>query len=216
MKRRLLSLTLLGLLSCLSSAARAADDVTVTSAPSSVEYVYYEGAKPEKIGIGMKGLTEPSWKFNCRVNWVHYDSEGSYKFVIKSATCDISLPIVITLPKDPSDSLKSHEQGHLHINEYFYKQYSDDAIKKAAASIIGKEYVIPASSYDEAKKLIVPMTVKEVAELYRSRTSTPAQKANVLYDSITDHGRKTQIDSDNAAIKAIKTVEQTEMQASAN
>ncbi|MBS1954615.1 MAG: hypothetical protein JST89_10525 [Cyanobacteria bacterium SZAS-4] len=199
-----------------ASKCNAADDVTVTVAPSTVEYQYYEGSKPDKVPIGMKALTEPSWKFSCHFNWVHYDSPGSYRFVIKSAACDLSLPVLITLPKDAGDKLKAHEQGHLHINEHFYKQYAEAAIKKAAGSLIGKEYTIEAPDYDEAKKKLVPMTVKDVQTLYRAQTYTPSEKANVLYDSLTDHGRKTEFDSETAATQAVKEVEHSDMQPTAS
>jgi hypothetical protein len=195
---------------------QAAENITVTVAPSAVTYQYYEGSKPEKIPIGMKALTEPSWKFSCHFNWVHYDSPGSFRFVIKSAACDISLPILITLPKDANDRLRDHELGHLHINEFFYKQYAENAIKKAAGSVIDKEYTIAATDYEEAKKKLVPITVKDVQALYRNQTFTPSEKANQLYDSLTDHGRKTEIDSETAAMQAIKQVEQTDMQSTAS
>lgn len=204
------------LTAALASKCSAADDVSVTVAPSTVEYQYYEGSKPEKVPIGMKALTEPSWKFSCHFNWVHYDSPGSYRFVIKSAACDLSLPILITLPKDAGDKLKAHEQGHLHINEHFYKQYAEAAIKKAAGSLIGKEYTIEAPNYDEAKKILVPKTVKDVQQLYRAQTYTPSERANVLYDSLTDHGRKTEVESEAAAMQAVKEVEQTNMQPTAS
>lgn len=204
------------LTAALASKCSAADDVSVTVAPSTVEYQYYEGTKPEKVPIGMKALTEPSWKFSCHFNWVHYDSPGSYRFVIKSAACDLSLPILITLPKDAGDKLKAHEQGHLHINEHFYKQYAEAAIKKAAGSLIGKEYTIEAPNYDEAKKKLVPMTVKDVQELYRAQTYTPSERANLLYDSLTDHGRKTEVESEAAAMQAVKEVEQPNMQPTAS
>lgn len=201
---------------CLISPSAEAGDISVNMAPSAVEYQYYEGAKPEKIPIGMKALTEPSWKFSCHFNWLHYDSPNSYRFVIKSATCDLSLPILITLPKDADDKLKEHEQGHLRINEFFYKQYAENAIKRAADSMIGKEYTIEASDYEDAKKKLVPLTVKDVQALYREQTFTPAEKANQLYDSFTDHGRKTEINSDTAAMQAIKQVEQSDMQSTAS
>lgn len=194
----------------------AADDVTVTVAPSTVEYQYYEGTKPEKVPIGMKALTEPSWKFSCHFNWVHYDSPGSYRFVIKSAGCDISLPILITLPKDASVSLKAHEQGHILINEHFYKQYAEAAIRRSAGSLIGKEYTIEAPSYDEAKKKLVPLTVKDVQQLYRAQTYSPSERANVIYDSLTDHGRKNEVTSETAAMQAVKEVEQSSAQPTAS
>ena len=217
MKRNLvLSMTIASLIcATFTTTAKAADDVTVTVAPSTVEYQYYEGAKPDKVPMGMKALTEPSWKFTCHFNWVHYDSPGSYRFVIKSAACDLSMPILITLPKDANEKLKAHEQGHLHINEYFYKQYAENAIKKAAASMIGKEYTIEGSDYDDAKKKLVPMTVKDVQVLYRARTFTQAEKANVIYDALTDHGRKSEVDSETAAMQAVKEVERSDMQSTA-
>ncbi len=218
MRRNLfLSIAVASLLSATHAIkCNAADNVTVTAAPSTVEYEYYEGSKPEKVPIGMKALTEPSWKFSCHFNWVHYDSPGSYRFVIKSAACDLSLPILITLPKDAGDKLKAHEQGHLHINEYFYKQYAEAAIRKAAGALIGKEYTIEAPDYDDAKKKLVPMTVKDVQQLYRAQTYTPSEKANVIYDSLTDHGRKNEVDSETAATQAVKQVEQSDMQPTAS
>lgn len=211
MKRNLfLSITVASLLSqAFATKCSAADEVTVTVAPSTVEYQYYEGSKPDKVPIGMKALTEPSWKFSCNFNWNHYDSLGSYRFVIKTASCSLFLPILITLPKDASDSLKAHEEGHLHINQYFYKQYAEAAIKNAAGALIGKQYTIEAPTYEEAKKMLVPATVKEVQQMYRAQTYTPAEKANVIYDSLTDHGRKTEVSPETAAAQAIKEVEQT-------
>ena len=218
MKRNLfLSITIASLLSTtFLTRSDAAENITVTVAPSTVDYQYYEGAKPDKVPIGMKALTEPSWKFTCHFNWVHYDSPGSYRFLIKSAACDLSLPILITLPKDANEKLKGHEQGHLHINEHFYKQYAESAIRKAAGSMIGKEYTIEASDYDEAKKKLVPMTVKDVQVQYRGQTFTPAEKANVIYDTLTDHGRKSDVDSETAAMQAVKEVEQSDMQSTAD
>ncbi|CAN5344591.1 hypothetical protein BH10CYA1_BH10CYA1_16590 [soil metagenome] len=207
-----LSISLASLLSAtLVNKCSAADNVTVTVAPSTVEYQYYTGTKPERVPIGMKALTEPSWQFSCHFNWVHYDTPGSYRFVIKSAACSLSMPTLVTLPKDADERLKAHEQGHLHINEHFYKQYAESAIKNAAGALIGREYRIEASDYDDAKKKLVPMTVKDVQQLYRPQTFTPSEKANVLYDTLTDHGRKSDVDSETAAMQAVKQVEQTDM-----
>ncbi|MBI2812646.1 MAG: hypothetical protein HYX67_17715 [Candidatus Melainabacteria bacterium] len=126
------------------------------------------------------------------------------------------MPILITLPKDADERLKAHEQGHLHINEHFYKQYAETAIKKAAGALIGREYTIEAADYDDAKKKLVPMTVKDVQQLYRTQTFTPSEKANAIYDSLTDHGRKTEVDSESAAMQAVKQVEQSDMQPTAS
>lgn len=209
----LLSTTLASVLSatCVSN-CNAADAVTVTVSPVTVEYQYYKGAKPEIVPEGMKALTEPNWKLSCHLNWERYDSPGSYRFVIKSATCVLFMPILITLPKDADEKLQAHEQGHVHINEHFYKAYAEAAIKKAAGAAIGREYTIEASNYDEAVKKLVPIAVKDVQQLYRTQTSIPAEKANALYDSLTDHGRKTEVDSETAALQAVKQVEKSESQ----
>ncbi len=209
--------TLLSLCGSLPAESETGNGITVTAAPSTVEYQYYDvGEKPAKIPIGMKALTEPLWKFACHFNWVHYDQPSVYRFQIKSATCDIALPVLITLPKDAPEHLKSHEQGHLKINEYFYTNYSEGAIKRAASLLIGKELEIKADSYDEAKKQIVQQTVQEVAKVYRIQTSSLAERANVFYDELTDHGRKNEVDSSLASTQAIKQAEQSQRQFAAS
>jgi hypothetical protein len=200
-----------GLLLSANQIAKA-DDVTVDIAPSTVEYQYYDpDAKPTKIASNMKGLTEPSWKFACRLNWEHFDRPPKFSFKIKTAACNVALPILITLPKYAAENLRAHEVGNLHINEYLYKEYAEAAIKKAAAAVIGTELVINADSYDEAKNQVIQRTTQEIAKNYRSLTSTPAQKANVLYDVLTEHGRKNDVDQEAAAAQAIKQTQESEL-----
>jgi hypothetical protein len=188
-----------------------ADDVTIDIAPSTVEYQYYEpDAKPTKIASNMKGLTEPSWKFSCRLNWEHFDQPPKFKFTIRTAACNVSMPILITLPKDAAEPLRAHEMGHLHINQYFYQKYAEAAIKKAAGAVIGTQLEINADSYDDAKNQVVQRTTQEISKNYRSVTSAPAQKANVLYDVITEHGRKNDVNQEAAAAQAIKQTEESE------
>jgi hypothetical protein len=210
--------TLLSVCGNLPAESDAANGITVTVAPSSLEYQYYDPAeRPTKIPVGMKALTEPNWKFSSHFNWVHYDDQPSiYRFQIKSAACDLALPVIITLPKDAPEHLKAHEQGHLKINEYFYTNYAEGAIKKAAGLLVGKELEIKADSYEEAKKQVVQQTVIEVGKVYRMQTSSLAEKANVYYDELTDHGRKTEVDSITASTQAIKQAEQSQTQSAAS
>ena len=95
-----------------------------------------------------------------------------------------------------------HEQGHRQISEYYY-QTADKLAGRIAATYLGRRVEISGADLGaESSKVLQQMASEITAEYNKELNPGPTQ---LLYDSITDHGRNDVVVND-AVAHAIKNV----------
>jgi hypothetical protein len=114
----------------------------------------------------------------------------------------LQLNISIWVPSAASQAVIEHEEGHRQISEYYY-QTADKLAERIAASYMGRQIdVSGADLADESSKMLKQMAGDIAGEYNRELNPGPTQ---LLYDSITDHGRNEVVVKD-AVAHAIKNV----------
>ena len=118
----------------------------------------------------------------------------------------LQLKITVWVPPDVDQHVTDHEDGHRRISEYYYEA-ADKIAKQAAAPYLGKQIEISGADLNAESNKALLQAGHEIADEY-SKEVNP-EPTQLLYDSITDHGRSGVIAADavshalkNAAIEA--------------
>ncbi len=112
----------------------------------------------------------------------------------------LELKITIWAPLNSTTQVMDHEEGHRQISDYYY-QSADKLAEGIAATYVGRHVVVSGSNLAAASQEALRKIAGEIDEQYnRALNPRPAQ---VLYDSITDHGRNKVLARD-AAAQALK------------
>src|SRR6266852_919316 len=124
----------------------------------------------------------------------------------------VGLTINIWVPSDVSQQVIEHEDGHRQISEHYY-QTADKLAERIAAKYLGRRVDISGTDLSaESSKMLQEMARDITAEYNRELNPGPTQ---LLYDTITDHGRNEVVVAD-AVAHAIKNVTIESPQAVAN
>jgi hypothetical protein len=121
---------------------------------------------------------------------------------ITQVNVTLQLDINIWVPAGAPQRVIEHENGHRQISEYYY-QTADKLAQKIAASYLGKRVEISGTDLGAEFNNALQQTAREIGDEYNKELNpAPTQ---LLYDSITDHGRNDVIVQD-AVAHAIKNV----------
>jgi hypothetical protein len=105
---------------------------------------------------------------------------------IGQITVTLQLNITIWVPAGVSQHVMEHEEGHRQISEYYYGS-ADKLASQIASSYLGKEIAISGADLNaEFHKALQDVGAQITAEYDKQLDPNPTQ---LLYDSITDHGR---------------------------
>ena len=108
----------------------------------------------------------------------------------------LQLNINIWVPIGVTQHVIEHEEGHRQISESYY-QTADKVAERIAATYIGKQVEITGVDLSaESTKMLQQMAADITDEYKRELNPGPAQ---LLYDSITDHGRNEVVVKDAVA-----------------
>jgi hypothetical protein len=108
----------------------------------------------------------------------------------------LQLNINIWVPTGVTQHVIEHEEGHRQISESYY-QTADKVAERIAATYIGKQVEITGADLSaESTKMLQQMAADITDEYKRELNPGPAQ---LLYDSITDHGRNEVVVKDAVA-----------------
>jgi hypothetical protein len=183
---------------------------TVVRAHSTCSYKYYpaDSTPPPEVLPGMKGNTRYNFPFGANYNFSEdhskLDKGCAVTLTVNSLEIHLGLTLDITLPKDCNEHLRSHEEGHRHLYEYFYDKYSEAAARKAGDEVFGKPVRAEGKNCKEAKDAAIALLNDKLGAVYRKFASDPAKNANDDYDKMTNHGRFEKVDSMTAADQVIK------------
>ena len=108
----------------------------------------------------------------------------------------LQLNINIWVPVGATQHVIEHEEGHRQISESYY-QNADKVAERIAVTYIGKQVEIAGADMGaESTKILQQMAADITDEYKRELNPGPTQ---LLYDSITDHGRNQVVVKDAVA-----------------
>jgi hypothetical protein len=108
----------------------------------------------------------------------------------------LQLTINIWVPTGATQHVVEHEEGHRQISEYYY-QTADKLAERIAATYLGKQVEITGTDLSaESTKTLQQMAAEITDDYKRELNPGPTQ---LLYDSITEHGRNEVVVKDAVA-----------------
>ena len=116
--------------------------------------------------------------------------------VITQVTVTLQLTITIWVPLDVTQHVTDHEEGHRQISESYY-QTADKVAERIAASYIGKEVHTAGPDLDAESNKVLQQMADEITTEYNKELNP--QPTQLLYDTITDHGRNGVVAKDAVA-----------------
>ena len=115
----------------------------------------------------------------------------------------LQLNINIWVPTGVTQHVIEHEEGHRQISETYY-QTADKLAERIATTYLGKQVEITGTDLGvESTKMLQQMAAEITDEYKKELNPGPTQ---LLYDSITDHGRNEVIVKDAVAHALKNTV----------
>ena len=182
--------------------------VSIEVADPAVQYKYFnnsQSGKPEDFQEGT--LADTDSDFICEPEFdvlpVRGTNGGPFAFRIEAVKLSVGLPTTIRLPLGASQKIKEHEDGHRHINEYFYTFARKAAERAIQVTLTNRFLKSEATNVDSAEADFVQKAKMMVESAYWQYTRWPSRPANEYYDELTDHARN-EADSGEAAQKAIE------------
>lgn len=108
----------------------------------------------------------------------------------------LQLKIDIWLPAGASPHLAEHEEGHRQISEYYY-QTADKVAEHIAGRYLDRRVDVTGTDLDAASRVMLQQLAAEITSEYGKELNPgPTQ---LLFDSITDHGRNGVVATDGVA-----------------
>lgn len=155
------------------------------------------------LSAGESAECDSNFQSHARVRGEPQSTDATHATVtITQVKMTLQLKINIWLPTGASQHLIEHEEGHRQISEYYY-QTADKLAERIAATFLGKRVEITGTDLAaESNRMLQQMASDITAEYNKELNPDPAQ---LLYDSITDHGRNDVLTRD-AVAHAIKNV----------
>lgn len=123
----------------------------------------------------------------------------------------VGMKITILLPDDAPDKLKAHEEGHRQMGEKIYAERADKAAKEAARLMDGRRFTAEADTardLDKAMDQVMSDAQQALYHAYMAQTSDVSARAGNIYDEITRHGTRMDIDEKTAAQQAFERLAQ--------
>jgi hypothetical protein len=98
----------------------------------------------------------------------------------------LGLRIAVWVPREATEQVIEHEQGHRQISEHYY-QAADKVAGQIAASYVGREFFVSGANLDAEINRRLEDAGREITQEYnRGLNPEPAQQR---YDEVTDHSR---------------------------
>jgi hypothetical protein len=162
---------------------------------------------------GETAACDSDFQASANVRGMSRQTDGTHATLrIRQVKVTLGLSINIWVPTEASQQVIEHEDGHRQISEYYYLT-ADKLAERIAARYLGRRVDISGGDLSvESSKVLGQMAAEITAEYNRELNPGPTQ---LLYDSITDHGRNEVVVKD-AVEHAIKNVAVESPQAAIN
>jgi len=155
------------------------------------------------LAPGETAVCDSNFFSNASVSGESRQTDATHATVtITQVKVTLQLNINIWVPTAATQHLIEHEEGHRQISEYYY-QTADKLAAQIAATYIGRQLDITGTDLGaESSKMLQQVASDITGEYNKELNPLPTQ---LLYDTITDHGRNDTVVKD-AVAHAIKNV----------
>jgi len=199
-------------------------NVKVTRKPVEVEHKTFDRNDPPKeLGLEKEGAVTVS-EFDLQIGLgiapgekiPQRNGKCQQSMVIQSVNLTLGLKITVWLPDNATDKLKAHEEGHLLMAEKVYAERADKAARAAGALIDGRRMTAEADNCDDVDKAMeqtIGEANKKVYHAYLTKTADVSARAGEIYDDVTKHGTRMDIDEKTASAQAFDREADEERQA---
>jgi hypothetical protein len=99
---------------------------------------------------------------------------------------DLQLNLIIWAPPDAGPRIIDHENGHREIAEYYY-QNADKIMERVADGFMGRQIEISGNDLFAEYTRALQTVAREMNSQYHQQIDP--EPAQLLFDTITDHGR---------------------------
>jgi hypothetical protein len=180
---------------------------TINKQPVAVANRTFDPAAPPAemppLAPGESAECDSDFLSNASVRGETRQADGTHATVtITKITVTLQLHVNIWVPTGVSPHVIEHEEGHRQISEYYYET-ADKLAERIAATYMGKQVEISGTGLSaESSKMLQQMATEITDEYSKKLNPGPAQ---LLYDSITDHGRN-EVSVKDAVAHALKNI----------
>ena len=155
------------------------------------------------LATGEEAECDSNFLSNASVGGETEQTDATHAFVtITQIKITLQLNITIWAPAGVSAHVMEHEDGHRQISEHYY-QTADKVAELIAAKYRGEKVEIRGADLGAESNKFLQQTATEITNAYKKQLNPEATQ--LLYDSITDHGRNEVVVKD-AVASAIKNV----------
>lgn len=172
--------------------------IAVRKAAPSVHHQTFDPNKPPanmpKLAPPEAAVTVCSFGFSAEPSYDvvrrQREADGTFTAVISvnDVAVYVRLNIIIWTPKDASEKLKAHEEGHRKLDEMMYQKLAEDAARAAGAEMDGHQFTGHGKSEGRAVSDAVTSMFQQAGHDYLAQSSAINDQVNQAYDAITEHG----------------------------
>ena len=155
------------------------------------------------LGTGEEAECDSNFLSAANVAGQTQKTDATHGFVtIKQINVTLQLNVTIWAPASSTPHVIEHEEGHRQIAEHYY-QSADQLAGRIADEYMSQVVEISGTDLEAESNKALQQIATEIADEYNKELNPgPTQ---LLYDSITDHGRNEVVVKD-AVASAIKNV----------
>ena len=155
------------------------------------------------LSLGEEAECDSNFLSSASVAGQTQKSDATHAFVtITQIKLTLQLNVTIWTPSNVSPHVIEHEEGHRQIAEHYY-QTAGELARRIASEYTGEKVEVTGTDISAESSKLLQQVATEITDKYnRALNPEPTQ---LLYDSITDHGRNEVVAKD-AVASAIKNV----------
>ena len=179
-------------------AAGPGDAVKVTKAPVALEYKRFDPFNPPTPPPPLEKdeAAVTVYRFGVEVDSKYSYSQpakapaGPVKLdvTVEEISVKLSLSVTIWLPDNASKELAAHEEAHRWIAERFYAD-AERIAAPMAKRWVGKKLPGEGRDAKAAARAAIDRLSGKLCSDYLDAINGPCERAHVIFDRLTDHGR---------------------------
>jgi hypothetical protein len=182
-------------------------NATITKQPVAFASRAFDPASPPAdmppLATGEEAECDSNFLSGANVGGQTRKTDATHAFVtVRRIDMILQLKVTIWVPAAATPHVIEHEEGHRRIAEHYYET-ADQLAQRIADEYMGQVVEINGPDLDAESNKILQQIATEITDKYNKELNP--QPAQLLYDSITDHGRNEALVND-AVAAAIKNV----------
>jgi hypothetical protein len=122
----------------------------------------------------------------------------------------VDLAVTLWLPRNASQKLVAHEEGHRVISERVYEEEAVAVARAEAQKLIGRTIKASGDDFEASLAAAVKEANEKLCQAYMEATSAWSSRLGNRYDEITDHGKRNRPGADEAVRQVFEQVPKKE------